>query len=66
MHSNGVRSILTINTATIRNDGKYRCRATNVDGRSGVSNEAELISKLLYTVIRFYYATFYSFTRNYQ
>ena len=45
-HSNGVRSILTINTAAVRNDGKYRCRATNVDGRSGVSNEAELISRL--------------------
>ena len=45
VHSNGVRSILTINTATVRDDGKYRCTVTNVDGKSASSNEAELISK---------------------
>ena len=45
VHSNGVRSILTIHTATVRNDGKYRCKATNADGNSTESNEAELISK---------------------
>ena len=46
IHSNGVRSILTINTVTLRDDGKYQCNATNVDGKSAESNEAELISKL--------------------
>ena len=45
VHSNGVRSILTINTATVRDDGKYRCNVTNADRNSIVSNEAELISK---------------------
>ena len=44
-HSNGVRSILSINTAAVRDSGKYRCRATNINGNSTVSNEAELISK---------------------
>ena len=44
VHSNGVRSILTINAATVSDDGKYRCRATNDDGKSAVSNEADLIS----------------------
>ena len=44
VHSNGVRSILTINTATVKDDGKYRCRATNDNGSSTVSYEAELIS----------------------
>ena len=44
VHSNGVRSILTINTATVSDDGKYRCRATNYDEKSAVSNEADLIS----------------------
>ena len=48
VHSNGVRSILTINTATVSDDGKYRCRATNVDGKSAVSNEADLISIIDY------------------
>ena len=44
VHSSGVRSILTINIATVSDDGKYRCRATNYDGKSAVSNEAGLIS----------------------
>ena len=48
VHSNGVRSIITINIATIRNDCKYRCNATNVDGKGAESNEAELISKFFY------------------
>ena len=42
--SNGVGSSLTLNRATVANSGKYRCRATNVDGVSAISNEAELIS----------------------
>ena len=31
----------------MKDNGKYRCRATNVNGNSTVSTEAELISKLL-------------------
>ena len=46
IHSNGVNSSLTIEEArVIKHSGKYRCKATNADGRSVVSNEAELISK---------------------
>jgi len=45
IHSNGVSSTLTLNEATVKDSGKYRCRATNVDGKSDTSNEAELISK---------------------
>ena len=45
IHSNGVSSTLTLNEAKVEDSGKYRCRATNVDGRSTTSNEAELISK---------------------
>ena len=48
VHNNGVSSNLTINMATVRDSGKYRCRATNVNGNSTVSTEAELISKLFY------------------
>ena len=44
-HNDGVNSSLTLNGATMGNSGKYRCRATNVDGKSATSNEAELISK---------------------
>jgi len=43
-HSNGVSSSLTLNRATVTDSGKYRCRATNVDGNSSTSNEAELLS----------------------
>ena len=46
-HSNGVSSSLTLNRARVADSGKYRCNATNVDGNSSTSNEAELISKLL-------------------
>jgi len=46
--SNGIRSILTINATALKNDGKYRCRATNVDGKSAASNEADLISIIDY------------------
>ena len=46
-HSNGVSSSLTLNRATVADSGKYRCRATIVDGYSAISNEAELISKLM-------------------
>ena len=45
-HSNGVSSSLTIDKARVKDSGKYRCRATNVDRNSDVSNEAELISKV--------------------
>ena len=48
-HSNGVSSSLTIDRARMRDSGKYRCRATNVNGKSAVSTEAELISKLFYS-----------------
>jgi len=48
MHSNGVSSTLKLNNARVRDSGKYRCRATNVDGRSTTSNEAELISKYIH------------------
>ena len=43
-HSNGVSSSLTLNRATIADSGKYRCRATNADENTAISNEAELIS----------------------
>ena len=46
MHNDGVISILTINSVTWRNIGKYRCRATNVDGKSAESTEAKLISNI--------------------
>ena len=45
VHNDGVNSSLTLNTATVDDSGKYRCRATNVNGQSATSNEAELISK---------------------
>ena len=51
IHSNGVRSILTINTVTLKDAGKYRCRATNVDEKTAESNEAELISKLFIATV---------------
>jgi len=44
-HSNGVSSSLTLNRATVVDSGKYRCRATNVDGISVTSDRAELLSK---------------------
>ena len=44
-HSDEVNSSLTLNRATVDDSGKYRCRATNVDGQSATSNEAELISE---------------------
>ena len=43
-HSNGVSSSLILNTTTVANSGKYRCRATSTDGDSATSNEAELLS----------------------
>ena len=43
-HSNGVSSTLTLNRARVADSGKYRCRATNVDGVNATSNEAELLS----------------------
>jgi len=46
--NNGVSSSLTLNRARVTDSGKYRCRATNVDGNSTTSNEGELLSKLLY------------------
>ena len=42
--SDGVSSTLTLNKARVADSGKYRCRATNVDGKRATSNEAELIS----------------------
>lgn len=46
-HSNGMSSSLTLNKATVAVSGKYRCRATNNDGKSATSEEAELLSKYL-------------------
>ena len=48
-HSNGVSSSLTIDRPKVKDSGKYRCRATNADGNSTVSTEAELISKIFYS-----------------
>ena len=48
VHNDGVNSSLTLNRATVDDSGKYRCRATNVDGMSATSNEAELISKYIH------------------
>ena len=42
-YSNGVSSSLTLNRATVADSGKYRCRATNVDGANSTSYEAELL-----------------------
>ena len=44
--NNGVSSSLIIKRAMVEDGGKYRCNATNVDKKSAVSEEAELISKL--------------------
>ena len=44
-HNNGISSSLSINRATVSDSGRYQCNATNVDGNSAVSTEAELISK---------------------
>ena len=48
-HSNGVSSSLRIDRAKVKDSGKYRCRATNANGESAVSTEAELISKIFYS-----------------
>ena len=45
VHNDEVNSSLTLNRAVVDDSGKYRCRATNVEGKSATSNEAELISK---------------------
>ena len=42
--NNGVVSNLILEKAVVNNSGKYRCNATNADGASAVSTEAELIS----------------------
>ena len=44
IHSNGVSSSLTLNRVTVADSGKYQCRATNVDGDTANSREAELLS----------------------
>ena len=51
-HSNGVSSSLTLKRARVGNSGKYRCRATNVDEQSAISDEAELISKLFHYYVQ--------------
>ena len=48
VHNDGVNSSLTLNRAMVDDSGKYQCRATNVDGMSATSNEAELISKYIH------------------
>ena len=52
VHDDGVNSSLTLNKAMVIDSGKYRCRATNVDGKSATSNEAELISKDIATSLQ--------------
>ena len=52
VHNDGVNSSLTLNTATVDDSGTYQCRATNADGRSATSNEAELISKDIATCLQ--------------
>ena len=48
IHSNGVSSSLTLNRARVADSGKYRCNATNSDKDSAISNEGELLSKVLH------------------
>ena len=45
--NNGNSYSLTFNSARVNDGGKYRCNATNGDGYSVVSDEAELISNCL-------------------
>ena len=66
-HSDGFNSSLTLNRATMHNNGKYRCRATNVDGNYSTSNEAELISNIhAYRVMLMIALLFHSFSTNNQ
>jgi len=39
-------SKLTINRTTVKDSGKYQCKATNADGKSAISDKAELISNV--------------------
>ena len=48
VRNDGVNSSLTLNRAMVDDSGKYRCRATNDEGKSATSNEAELISKYIH------------------
>ena len=43
-------SILTIDRAIVNDSGKYQCKATNADGNSATSDEAELISNTHFTL----------------
>ena len=45
--NNRTTSNLTLDRATVKDSGKYRCKATNVDDDSITSVEAELISNYL-------------------
>ena len=45
--NNRTTSNLTLDRATVEDGGKYRCKATNVDRKSILSLEAELISNYL-------------------
>ena len=45
--NNGTISNLTLDRTIVKDSGKYRCKATNVDGGSTTSMEAELISNYL-------------------
>ena len=45
--NNRTTSILTLDRVTVKDSGKYRCKATNVDDDSITSVEAELISNNL-------------------
>ena len=46
LKTNGHGSKLTINRTREADSGKYQCRATNADGDSTISDEAELISNV--------------------
>ena len=45
--NNRTTSNLTLDRATVKDSGKYRCKATNADNDSILSLEAELISNYL-------------------
>ena len=45
--NNVTTSNLTLNRATVKDSGKYQCKATNADDDSITSVEAELISNCL-------------------
>ena len=45
--NDGRRSILKVKRAKIADSGFYRCMATNADNKTALSNQAELLSKII-------------------